>query len=124
MISAASGGQDPSLKLAADHWQVLFLIVLYIIIIIVITIMIFTIMIFIIMIINVTLTMIQDLLLQYIGVLTIALFGIFLALLLPVIGNQMIIMVIKMMVSSGDSFSDGALKLDWTMKSIMIMRLR
>ena len=106
MISAASGGQDPSLKLAADHWQVLFLIVLYIIIIIVITIMIFTI-----MIINVTLTMIQDLLLQYIGVLTIALFGIFLALLLPVIGNQMIIMVIKMMVSSGDSFSDGALKL-------------
>ena len=49
-------------------------------------------MIFIVMIINVTLTMIQDLLLQYIGVLTIALFGIFLALLLPVIGNQMIIM--------------------------------
>ena len=34
----------------------------------------------------VMLTMIQDLLLQYIGVLTIALFGIFLALLLPVIG--------------------------------------
>ena len=118
MISAASGGQDPSLKLAADHWQGLFLI-FYIITNIVITIMIFTI-----MIINVTLTMIQDLLLQYIGVLTIALFGIFLALLLPVIGNQMIIMVIKMMVSSGDSFSDGALKLDWTMKSIMIMRLR
>ena len=80
VISAASGGQDPSLKLAADHWQVLFLI-LYIIIIIFITIMIFTI-----TIINVTLTMIQDLLLQYIGVLTIALFGIFLALLLPVIG--------------------------------------
>ena len=30
----------------------------------------------------------QDLLLQYIGVLTIALFGIFLALLLPVIGER------------------------------------
>merc|ERR1719336_1091870 len=48
VISAARGGQDPSLKLVADHWQ--------------------------------------DLLLQYIGVLTIALFGIFLALILPVIG--------------------------------------
>merc|ERR1719347_761780 len=48
VISAARGGRDPALKLAADHWQ--------------------------------------DLLLQYIGVLTIALFGIFLALLLPLIG--------------------------------------
>jgi len=48
VISAVQGGEEPSLKLAADHWQ--------------------------------------DLLLQYIGVLTIALFGIFLALLLPVIG--------------------------------------
>merc|ERR1719153_2049652 len=48
VISAVQGGEEPSLKLAADHWQ--------------------------------------DLLLQYIGVLTIALFGIFLALLLPLIG--------------------------------------
>merc|ERR1719334_3080119 len=48
VISAVQGGEEPSLKLAAKHWQ--------------------------------------DLLLQYIGVLTIALFGIFLALLLPVIG--------------------------------------
>merc|ERR1719334_1984881 len=48
VISAVQGGEEPSLKLAAKHWQ--------------------------------------DLLLQYIGVLTIALSGILLAIALPVIG--------------------------------------
>ena len=88
MISAARGGQDPSLKLAADHWQVQFVIIIIIPIVIsniIITLLIIiTMIIILIVIINV---MIQDLLLQYIGVLTIALFGIFLALLLPVIGK-------------------------------------
>ena len=62
-------------------------IIIVIVIVIVIIILIVIIIIFIVILMVLMIMMIQDLLLQYIGVLTIALFGIFLALLLPVIGK-------------------------------------